>query len=30
MSSNPPPEVLAELAPTGVLRAGINLGNFLW
>jgi polar amino acid transport system substrate-binding protein len=24
-----PPEVLAELAPTGVLRAGINLSNFL-
>ncbi len=23
------PELLAELAPTGVLRAGINLGNFL-
>ena len=23
------PEVIAELAPTGVLRAGINLGNFL-
>jgi polar amino acid transport system substrate-binding protein len=23
------PEVLAELAPTGVLRAGINLSNFL-
>ncbi|HTU54636.1 MAG TPA: transporter substrate-binding domain-containing protein [Acetobacteraceae bacterium] len=23
------PEVLAELAPTGVLRAGINLANFL-
>ena len=23
------PEVVSELAPTGVLRAGINLGNFL-
>ena len=23
------PEIVAELAPTGVLRAGINLGNFL-
>src|SRR3546814_1652727 len=23
------PEVVKELAPTGVLRAGINLGNFL-
>ncbi|GGG26992.1 amino acid ABC transporter substrate-binding protein [Caldovatus sediminis] len=23
------PDVLAQLAPTGVLRAGINLGNFL-
>lgn len=23
------PDVIAELAPTGVLRAGINLGNFL-
>ena len=23
------PEVISELAPTGVLRAGINLGNFL-
>jgi len=23
------PEVIAELAPTGVLRAGINMGNFL-
>ena len=23
------PELLAELAPTGVLRAGINLGNYL-
>ena len=23
------PEVIAELAPTGVLRAGINLSNFL-
>jgi len=22
-------EIVAELAPTGVLRAGINLGNFL-
>ena len=25
----PTPEVVAELAPRGVLRAGINLGNFL-
>jgi polar amino acid transport system substrate-binding protein len=24
-----PPDVIAELAPTGVLRAGINLSNFL-
>src|SRR5688500_10534124 len=23
------PEIIAELAPTGVLRAGINLSNFL-
>ena len=23
------PEILAQLAPTGILRAGINLGNFL-
>ena len=23
------PDVIAQLAPTGVLRAGINLGNFL-
>ncbi|MFC7689923.1 hypothetical protein ACFQY5_10220 [Paeniroseomonas aquatica] len=23
------PEILAQLAPTGVLRAGINLSNFL-
>ena len=23
------PEIIAELAPTGVLRAGINLANFL-
>jgi len=29
MPSNAPPDVIAELAPTGVLRAGINLGNFL-
>src|SRR5918992_1675928 len=29
MSSNVPQDVLAELAPTGVLRAGINLSNFL-
>jgi polar amino acid transport system substrate-binding protein len=29
MSSNVPREVIAELAPTGVLRAGINLSNFL-
>lgn len=25
----PPSAIVAELAPTGVLRAGINLGNFL-
>ena len=24
-----PPDVISELAPTGVLRAGINLSNFL-
>lgn len=24
-----PPDVVSQLAPTGVLRAGINLGNFL-
>ena len=29
MSSNVPQDVIAELAPRGVLRAGINLGNFL-
>jgi polar amino acid transport system substrate-binding protein len=29
MPSNVPQDVLAELAPTGVLRAGINLSNFL-
>jgi polar amino acid transport system substrate-binding protein len=29
MSSNVPQDVIAELAPTGVLRAGINLANFL-
>ena len=29
MSSNAPRDVIAELAPTGVLRAGINLSNFL-
>jgi polar amino acid transport system substrate-binding protein len=29
MSSNAPREVVAELAPTGAVRAGINLGNFL-
>ena len=29
MSSNAPQDVLAELAPTGVLRAGINLSNCL-
>jgi polar amino acid transport system substrate-binding protein len=23
------PEIIAELAPTGVLRAGVNLSNFL-
>jgi polar amino acid transport system substrate-binding protein len=27
--SNVPQDVIAELAPTGVLRAGINLSNFL-
>ena len=26
---NMSPDVLADLAPTGVLRAGINLSNFL-
>ena len=25
----PSPEVVSELAPTGVLRAAINMGNFL-
>ncbi len=29
MASDVPPDVLAELAPTGALRAGINLSNFL-
>jgi polar amino acid transport system substrate-binding protein len=29
MTSNLSPDVIAELAPTGVLRAGINLANFL-
>jgi polar amino acid transport system substrate-binding protein len=29
MTSNVPQDVISELAPTGVLRAGINLGNFL-
>jgi polar amino acid transport system substrate-binding protein len=29
MSANVPRDVIAELAPTGVLRAGINLANFL-
>jgi hypothetical protein len=29
MSSNLPHEVIAELAPTGVVRAGANLANFL-
>jgi polar amino acid transport system substrate-binding protein len=29
MTSNVPPDVIAELAPTGVLRAGINLANLL-
>jgi polar amino acid transport system substrate-binding protein len=29
MPQDPPQDVLAELAPTGVLRAGINLSNFL-
>jgi polar amino acid transport system substrate-binding protein len=24
-----PPDVISDLAPTGVLRAGINLSNFL-
>ncbi len=29
MAVTPTPTVIAELAPTGVLRAGINLSNFL-
>jgi polar amino acid transport system substrate-binding protein len=29
MALTPTPAVIAELAPTGVLRAGINLSNFL-
>src|SRR5690349_21626387 len=29
MTVTPTPAVIAELAPTGVLRAGINLSNFL-
>ena len=29
MSSAPSKQVIAELAPTGVLRAGINMSNFL-
>jgi polar amino acid transport system substrate-binding protein len=29
MDSNVPQDVIAELAPTGILRAGINLSNFL-
>lgn len=29
MTSSVPPDVIAELAPTGVLRAGINMANFL-
>jgi polar amino acid transport system substrate-binding protein len=29
MAENAPQDVLAELAPTGVVRAGINLSNFL-
>ena len=29
MSQSVPRDVIAELAPGGVLRAGINLGNFL-
>jgi polar amino acid transport system substrate-binding protein len=29
MTSDVSPDVIAELAPTGVLRAGINLANFL-
>ncbi len=29
MSQTVPRDVIAELAPSGVLRAGINLGNFL-
>jgi len=29
MSQSVPQDVIAELAPTGVLRAGINLSNFL-
>ena len=28
-ASHVPPDVIAELAPTGILRAGINLANFL-
>jgi polar amino acid transport system substrate-binding protein len=24
-----PPDIISDLAPTGVLRAGINLSNFL-
>ena len=29
MAVNPNPAVVAEFAPNGVLRAGINLSNFL-
>jgi polar amino acid transport system substrate-binding protein len=29
MPVNPSPQAIAELAPTGVLRAAINMGNFL-
>ena len=29
MPVTPSPQVIAELAPTGVLRAAINMGNFL-
>ena len=29
MPVTPSPQIIAELAPTGVLRAAINMGNFL-
>src|SRR5205823_5354640 len=29
MPATPTPQIIAELAPTGVLRAAINMGNFL-